>query len=91
MIPKVWNKRDPDLPYWAIYVGRPSKWGNPFRMHKESDRLTVVKQFETWILNLANVTLLEQIKKELKGKDLVCWCAPKPCHADILLKIANDS
>ena len=31
----------------------------------------------------------DAIRKELKGKDLVCWCAPKSCHADILLEIAN--
>jgi len=28
--------------------------------------------------------------EELRGKDLVCWCAPLPCHADILLELAND-
>ena len=30
------------------------------------------------------------IRRELRGKDLVCFCAPKPCHADVLLEIAND-
>lgn len=33
--------------------------------------------------------LVELAKKELKGKDLVCWCAPKLCHGDVLLEIAN--
>ena len=34
--------------------------------------------------------LVLKIKHELKGKDLVCWCAPQPCHADVLLEIANS-
>jgi hypothetical protein len=37
---------------------------------------------------IAGVTEAD-IKRELKGKDLICFCAPKPCHADVLLEIAN--
>ena len=34
---------------------------------------------------------LESVRSELAGKDLACWCAPLPCHGDILLKLANPS
>lgn len=97
MKPKVWNKRDPNTPKDAVYVGRPSKWGNQFKIgdpHPQSDtgkakltRNEAIIFYEYYVLNTPE--LLAEVKAELKGKDLVCWCAPKPCHADILLEIAN--
>jgi hypothetical protein len=89
-MPKVWNQRDPATPPGAVYVGRPSIWGNPYQMHREADRLTVVEQFRHWILDPANGALLQRARQDLRGKDLVCWCAPKACHADILLALVNE-
>lgn len=83
-MPRVWNKRDPDCPKDAIYVGRPSKWGNAAVIGIHGDRNAVLRWYRQAIAHRHN-----EIKQELKGKDLVCWCAPKPCHADILLEIAN--
>ena len=93
-MPKVYNKRHKNVPKDAVYVGRPTKWGNPYS-HLES-QVTVVKvatreeaveKFRTLLLD--SPTLVERAKAELKGKDLVCWCAPLSCHADILLEVAN--
>ena len=70
----------------AVYIGRPSKWGNPFTIGRDGTREEVIKQYEEYFLS--NIPLQEQIH-ELKGKDLVCWCAPLACHGDILLKYAN--
>ena len=84
---KVLNKRDHGIPQGAVYVGRPSKWGNPFHMASEKDRLDVLMKYQTWLLNQPE--LVEAAKQELRGKDLVCWCAPKACHASLLLWIAN--
>ena len=82
---KVWNKRNGDAPPDAVYVGRPSKWGNPFTIGRDGTREEVITKYLHWLpdsgLNPA----------ELEGKNLVCWCAPLPCHADILLKLANPS
>ena len=93
-MPKVWNKRDPNTPKDAVYVGRPTKWGNPFVIGKDGTRDQVVNKYREMIMNWHNQLLgahfHREIKDELKGKDLVCWCAPKPCHADILLEIANS-
>ena len=86
-MPKVWNRRDPKTPPDAVYVGRPTKWGNPFAMHTEAERDWVCDQYERYVQE--RPTLIAQARKELKGKDLVCWCAPKRCHADVLLEIAN--
>jgi hypothetical protein len=79
---KVWNKRDPATPDDAVYVGRGTPWGNPFVMFAEHQRDTVCDKFE-------EVTLPNLDVRALRGKDLVCWCAPKRCHADALLRKAN--
>lgn len=85
-MPVVLNKRNLNaLPENSVYCGRPSKWGNPF--NKEMVREIAVVKHKNWVLS--NPAFIEEIKTELKGKDLVCWCAPKICHCDILLQIAN--
>lgn len=83
-MPKVLNKRN-GMPARAVYVGRPSKWGNPFEIGRDGDRAEVIEKFAAHLLN---GPLIEDID-ELRGKDLVCWCAPLPCHADVLLRLAN--
>lgn len=84
-MPKVLNKRD-GIPSGAVYVGRPNKWGNPFLIGRDGNRDEVIEKFTTYILLSP---LLDNIL-ELAGKDLVCWCAPEACHADVLLRLAND-
>lgn len=71
-----------------MYIGRPSKWGNPFVIGIDGNREEVIEKYEKYLKSKRN--LIELIKRELKGKDLVCYCAPQSCHGDILLKIAND-
>jgi hypothetical protein len=87
-MPKVWNKRDPNTPKDAVYVGRPTKWGNPFIIDRDGNREQVVEKYRQHYIDKF---WRDQIVEELKGKDLVCWCAPKACHADVLLEIANAS
>ena len=74
------------MPADAIYVGRPTKWGNPF---SEGDNYELVRQFRE---NCLTPAFTQQIVEELRGKDLACWCSlDKPCHADVLLEIANEN
>lgn len=87
-LPRVWNKRQKGIPNEAIYVGRPTEWGNPYVIGKDGDRLTVVDKYKRWITSRGN--LVQKCKEELRGKDLICWCAPEACHADVLLEIANS-
>ena len=86
-MPKVYNKRTDTIPEGAIYVGRPTKWGNPFTINRTRSRREVVQLYRLWLLS--NGQRVEDAKRELRGKDLVCWCSPLPCHADILMEIAN--
>jgi hypothetical protein len=75
-------KREP----YDVYVGRPSKWGNPFTIGRDGTRLEVINKYADWLLNEGPFDDLH----ELRGKVLGCWCSPKPCHGDVLLWYAND-
>lgn len=70
----------------SVYVGRPSKWGNPYHIGSDGNRHDVIELYR--IMLMRSPELLQDLH-ELKGKDLICWCAPFPCHADILLELAN--
>lgn len=81
----------------GVYVGRPGKWGNPFVVgksrsteHWSNPKMTVeqcLAAYRRMIVKLPTSRNLE----ELRGKNLACWCAEgTPCHADILLELANS-
>jgi len=74
------------LPPNTVYVGRPTKWGNPFKIGVDGNRQEVIRKYRQYLLS--NPKLLGQLE-ELKGKDLACWCSPLPCHGDVLLELAN--
>lgn len=76
---------------WDVYIGRPSKWGNPYEIPKPErpgDRERVIARFREYIL--AQPALLAELE-ELRGKILGCWCAPKPCHGDVLVELLAES
>lgn len=72
----------------SIYVGRPTKWGNPWTVIPERrDAQTAVDLYREYALRELN---RDEIGKELAGKVLLCWCAvDEPCHADVLVELAN--
>lgn len=71
---------------YDVYVGRPSKWGNPYIIGRDGTREDVVRKYRDYILNTPR---LRESLPELKGKRLACWCAPLPCHGDVLMELAN--
>lgn len=73
---------------YDIYIGRPSKWGNPFQIGKDGTREEVIEKFRNWILIQPN--LLKDLH-EIKGKTLGCWCKPKSCHGDVLVELIETS
>ena len=89
-MPKILNKRSYKGSLTQkdnyVYIGRPSKWGNPFIIGKDGTRKEVIEKYRTYLLN--NKKLMNSLH-ELKGKNLVCWCSPFICHGDILLELAN--
>ena len=88
-MPKVWNKKDPNCPKDAVYVGRPSKWGNPYKIGRDGSRTEVIELYRHYLAQ-RNLIHTKLDLSELSGKDLACWCAPLPCHADVLLELANE-
>ena len=91
-MPKALNKRIDNIPPDAIYVGRPSKWGNPYAIGRDGTREEVIARYRTWLGTMIyDFDILHRRLniEELRGKDLVCWCSPLPCHADVLLELAN--
>lgn len=85
---KVLNKRTCEDEE-GVYIGRPSKFGNPFAIGRNGSRERVVEKYERFLLSRPD--LIEAAKRELKGKNLICWCAPYACHGDVLLRIANGA
>lgn len=80
---------------YDVYIGRPSVWGNPFsHLHKTlaqvkvASREEAISKYKEWLVKQPE--LVEKAKKELKGRVLGCWCAPKACHGDILSAIVNS-
>jgi hypothetical protein len=72
----------------TVYVGRPSKWGNPFTV-KQYGREECLKKYDQWVK--LQMVIDPDFLKPLKGKNLVCFCKlSEKCHADILLKYANS-
>lgn len=73
---------------YDVYIGRPSKWGNPFVIGPDGTREEVIEKYEKWLLQQPE---LMASLHELKGKTLGCWCSPKACHGDVLVKYAEGN
>ncbi len=82
-------KREP----YDVYIGRPMRgyrdegWGNSFKIGRDGNREQVIAKYRAWISDQPE--LQARARRELRGKILGCWCAPLPCHGDVLLEIAN--
>ena len=75
------------MPEGAVYVGRPTKWGNPFGI-EEYGRDLAIRNFRNRVIGILSIR--PGALDSLRGKDLACWCPlGQPCHADVLLEIAN--
>lgn len=86
-MPRVLNKYRDVIPSGAVYIGRPSPYGNPYTIGPDGTRDQVYEKFKVYLRK--NKKLQAKVKKELKGRDLVCFCKPKRCHGDLLLRFAN--
>lgn len=74
-------------PVGAVNVSRPSRWGNPFLV-SELGLDEAIKRFRLMMTDPRNI---EEATRDLRGRDLMCWCPlDQPCHADVLLEIANS-
>lgn len=73
------------MPAGAVYCGRPTIYGNPFFGGDKLQNVALYRQL------ISNSPSLAAKIRELRGKDLACWCRlGEPCHVDILLELANE-
>ena len=91
-------------PEGAIVVSRPSRWGNPWKIGPETVPEEVVAEYRAAVWRATGAIRMgsksvgetyipseEEIQRDLRGHDLACWCPlDEPCHADVLLEIANQ-
>lgn len=76
------------LPDNTVSVARPHKWGNPYSV-SEYGRNLALKNFQGRLFGLKSIGALDF--SDIKGKNLACWCRlDQPCHADLLLQMANE-
>ncbi len=81
----------------AVFVARPSHWGNPFRVRPGRDRLQAVHLYWRWLAGDPTLAHIEPRRRawilanvhRLRGQALGCWCAPELCHGDILALLAE--
>lgn len=92
------------MPANTVYVGRGSRWGNPFKVGEHGTAAECVKKYADEALPYTHrpphntlhdfyisAAFIEDVQHELRGKNLACWCAiDAPCHAEVLLQIANE-
>ena len=75
------NRQSPHV----LYIGRGSKWGNPYKLGRDGDRKEVIEKYQSYLLDSPH--LLRSIKRgELDGMTLACYCKPRACHGDVLRK-----
>jgi hypothetical protein len=83
-------------PHGTVVVTATSKWANPWRLGPTTTRESIVEAYRRWLLGYMGDHFLHEREvavaslPELRGRDLACWCPlDEPCHADVLLEIAN--
>ena len=81
----VYNKRRPnEIPKGAVYVGRPTVFGNPFSKGTKEQNIADFREYAE-----ERIGTDPQWLNPLEGKDLVCWCSPAGCHGEVLIELAN--
>lgn len=71
---------------YDVYVGRPSRWGNPFSIGRDGSRDEVIQKYRTWVAQQPD---LMSALSDLKDLVLGCWCLPEACHAEVLAEMAD--
>ncbi len=78
------NVHDSD---YDVFIGRPSAWGNPFVAGRDGTREECIRKYREWIQTQPH--LLSRLR-DLRGKRLGCFCAPQPCHGNVLVDLADS-
>lgn len=71
---------------YDVYIGRPSKWGNPFVIGRDGTRTAVVRKYAAYLRRSPH--LIDSLE-EIRGRRLGCYCKPDECHGDVLARVAD--
>ena len=85
-LPRVLNQRHHRTGKGTVLIDRTTPWGNPFRIGPDGSRLVVVVKYKRWLPTRPD---LMAALGELRGRDLLCWCAPDLCHGNVLMPAAD--
>ena len=80
------------MPPNTVKVDRTTKWGNPYQASSDGDGnpAYLVHLFCGYMARSEQAQLRDEARRDLRGKNLACWCPlDQPCHADVLLELAN--
>ncbi len=79
-------------PEYDVYIGRPSKWGNPFKIGRDGTREEVIAKYRDWVLSSSDerASWIRENVWRLKGKILGCYCKAFACHGDVLAELADN-
>lgn len=84
-----WTGSGYRLPPGSVYIGRGSPYGNPYHIGEHGTRDEVIKRYIEE--KSADPDFMAMVRQRLHGKNLVCHCAPRRCHGDWLIIVANHS
>ena len=85
----VLNKSTDPIPAGAVFIMRPSEWGNPFIIGRDGTREEVIEKYRLDLWDkIRNGSIPLKKLADLHDRDLVCCCKPKPCHGDVLAQAA---
>lgn len=69
-----------------VYIGRPSMWGNPFKIGRDGTREQVIEKYRDHVIGEPRLMAL---LPTLRGKTLGCYCKPLACHGDVLVELVD--
>lgn len=73
---------------YDAYIGRGTRWGNPFFIGRDGSRVEVIEKYEAYVRASPG---LMRLLCTLKGKVLACHCKPEACHGDVLARLADEA
>ncbi len=92
---RVLNRRNLKKPWprGAVYVGRGTPLGNPYRITKKRSREEAINKYRGWLrerIHAKDKRVLAALERLNRDSKLVCWCAPEPCHADVIIEVWEE-
>jgi Domain of unknown function (DUF4326) len=81
-----WSQKEDDM----VFIGRPSRWGNPWRIGLHGDRAEVLRKYRDWLTAPEQKEFRNQVRRHLRGRLLGCFCSPLRCHGEYLAIVAES-